>query len=282
MRTIAHLSDIHFGKTDPKLVEGVVADLSARKPSLVVISGDFTQRARAWQYRQAAEFMRRLHSPQQVVPGNHDIPLFNVFDRFLSPLRNYHAHLTRDLSPVFQDEEMIVMGINTARSFSITVNGFWKDGRISREQLRELERRMCPAPENLFKVLVTHHPFIPPPNARIHGVVLGAGRALAEMERCGVDLLLAGHLHMAYSADVRTHHEEVARSMLSVQAGTATSTRLRGEPNAYNFITIEPNHVEVEVRQWSGKAFHSGATTHFQREEGTWREVPVGAQEAQS
>ncbi|MEO6437398.1 MAG: metallophosphoesterase [Tepidisphaeraceae bacterium] len=271
MRRIAHLSDIHFGKTDPAVVEGVVHDVNQRKPSLVVVSGDFTQRARAGQYREAMAFLRRLPQPQLFVPGNHDIPLFNVVERFLWPLRNYTKHVTRDLRPVYQDEEMLVMGINTARPFTLTLDGFWKDGRISEEQLLDIKLRACDLPASVFKVVVTHHPFIPPPGERVHGIVHGARRALDQFEQCNIDLLLAGHLHMGYSGDVRTHHEAVKRSILSVQAGTATSTRRRTEPNAYNMITINPDQVTVQVRAWDGKQFNDALKTHFARLDGVWQ-----------
>jgi 3',5'-cyclic AMP phosphodiesterase CpdA len=271
MRTIAHISDIHFGRTDQAVVEGVVADIEALKPSIVVMSGDFTQRARAWQYKDAVTFMDRLPRPQLAVPGNHDIPLFDVITRFFWPLRNYHKYVTRDLRPVFQDEELLVMGINTARSFTFDINGFWKDGRISEEQLLDIELRAAKLPASVFKVVVTHHPFIPPPGERLHGIVHGAKRALDEMEKHNIDMCLAGHLHMGYSGDVRTHHEAVKRSILSVQAGTATSTRRRGEPNAFNLITINPDQVSIQVRAWDGKKFVNAARTHFSRLEGVWQ-----------
>ena len=273
MRTIAHISDIHFGRTDPAVVEGCVADVHAQQPSLVVMSGDFTQRARPGQFKEAMAFMRRLPSPQLVVPGNHDIPLFNVAQRFGWPLRNYHKYVTRDVRPVYQDEELLVIGINTARSWTWTRDGFWKDGRISEEQLLDIKLRSCELPPEVFKVVVTHHPFIPPPGERVHGIVHGAARALDQMERCNIDMCLAGHLHMGYSGDVRTHHEAVKRSIISVQAGTATSTRRRGnppEPNAYNVITINPDHVTIQVRAWDGAKFEKALRTHFSRVDGIW------------
>jgi 3',5'-cyclic AMP phosphodiesterase CpdA len=271
MRTIAHISDIHFGRIDPLVVEGCVADVTAQQPSLVIMSGDFTQRARARQYKDAMAFMRRLPAPQLYVPGNHDLPLFNVLERFFWPLRNYHKYVTRDVRPVFLDDEILVMGINTARPFTLNLDGFWKDGKISEEQLLDIKLKACDLPASIFKIVVTHHPFIPPPGERVHGIVHGARRALDQMEQCNIDMCLAGHLHMGYSGDVRTHHEAVKRSIISVQAGTATSTRRRGEPNAYNIITINPDHVTIQVRAWRDGRFADAARTHFSKMEGVWQ-----------
>jgi len=271
MRTIAHISDIHFGRDDPPVAEALVSELHEHKPSLVVMSGDFTQRARAGQYKRAAEYMARLPGPQLVVPGNHDIPLFNVFARFFWPLYNYRKYITKDLRPVYDDPELLVVGINTARSFTFDKDGFWKDGRISEEQLLDVKLKACDRPASQFKVVVTHHPFIPPPKERPHGIVHGAREALDQFEQCNIDMCLAGHLHMGYSGDVRTHHEAVKRSILSVQAGTAISTRRRDEPNAYNLITINGEHVTIQVHAWDGRQFAKALRTHFTRMDGIWQ-----------
>jgi 3',5'-cyclic AMP phosphodiesterase CpdA len=274
MRTIAHISDVHFGKIDPPVVEGLVAELNATPPDLLVISGDFTQRARASQYRDAAAFRARLPGPQLVVPGNHDMPLFDFVSRAFRPLANYKRYITRDLRPVFEDDELLVVGVNTARQFTFNRDGFWKDGRVSAEQLIDVKLRACsPSAQNKVKIVVTHHPFIPPPGERVHGIVHGSAAALAQFEACGIDLLLAGHLHMGYSGDVRTHHEAVKRSILSIQAGTATSTRRRNEPNAYNRITVDPAGptVEIQIRAWDGKAFTATGATSFRKAmDGAW------------
>src|SRR5256885_16491624 len=108
MRTIAHISDLHFGRLDSPVAEALVADLQALSPSLVVVSGDFTQRARSSQYADAAAYLKRLPNPQLTVPGNHDIPLYDVSRRFLSPLARYRHYINRDLRPIFQDDELLV------------------------------------------------------------------------------------------------------------------------------------------------------------------------------
>jgi 3',5'-cyclic AMP phosphodiesterase CpdA len=272
MRTIAHISDIHFGKVDEAVTEALAVELHERPPSLVVISGDLTQRARAGQFRAARAFLDRLPRPQLVVPGNHDIPLFDVVRRAFWPLGNYTRHITSDLRPFYSDEEMAVIGINTARSFSPDWRAFWKGGRISDEQLLDVKLRMS-EPDTRFHVVVTHHPFLPAPGQPRSDLVRRAKQALAVFEECGVDMLLAGHLHLNYTGEIREHHTAVKRSILSIHAGTATSHRHRGEPNSYNRITIEREAVEVEVRVWTGRHFAAHGTTRYRKVENAWRRV---------
>jgi 3',5'-cyclic AMP phosphodiesterase CpdA len=272
MRTIAHISDLHFGKLDDPVAEGLVGELHAANPSLVICSGDFTQRARVSQFEAAAAYMRRLPQPQLVVPGNHDIPLWDLLfmRRLFAPLGNYRRYISKDVRPVYRDDELLVIGINTARRVTMSLHGFWKDGGIAEDQLVDVRVAAKDAPEHLFKIVVTHHPFIPPPGDARLGIVHGSRRALAQMERSGVDMLLAGHLHRGYSADVRGHHEAVKRAIISVQAGTATSTRRRDEPNAYNLITIDGNTLQIAVRAWDGRSFITSATRRFRKVQGRW------------
>jgi 3',5'-cyclic AMP phosphodiesterase CpdA len=279
VRTIAHLSDLHFGRVDKRVAEGLLADLAGRHPSLLVVSGDFTQRARSWQYAQAAQYLQRLPQPQLVVPGNHDVPMYNFVRRFFAPLNRYRLYISGDLMPLFEDEEMLVIGINTARSFT------QKSGWMSRMQLEQVTQRTCAAPSGVMKVLVTHHPFIPPPRDPESDIVIGAAHVLDRLEQCGVDLLLAGHLHLAYHDDIRSHHTSLKRSVLSVQAGTATSNRLRGEPNAYNWITLSRDLVTVAVRIWNGRCFEESLVTRYHRIDHVWRreaQVPVDQAAAQA
>ena len=154
---IAHISDLHFGRIDPPVADGLVEDLRRCTPSLLVVSGDFTQRAGHRQYAQAARYLKRLPMPQLVVPGNHDVPAYNIISRMFFPLRRYRDHIAADLNPVYQDEEMLVVGVNTAR-------GFTQKSRAGIRQSQMAEIRygnLSEAPPGLMKVLVTHHPFIP-------------------------------------------------------------------------------------------------------------------------
>ena len=264
MRTIAHVSDLHVGREDPRVVEAALEDLAIHRPELVVVSGDLTQRARRVQFQAARAFLDRFPAPVLVVPGNHDIPLFDLARRFFRPLARYRTLVTPDLDPLFHDEEMAVLGVNTARS------NVWKSGRLSHEQIEGIRARLSPLPPRIFKVLVTHHPFIPPPGTPARRV-LGRGlQALQVAEACGVDLLLAGHLHVGFSGDVRAHHLSIRRSILVVQAGTATSLRVRGEPNTYNVITVERAALSLAVRGWDGARFAPLTAVRYVKREEEW------------
>jgi 3',5'-cyclic AMP phosphodiesterase CpdA len=224
--TIAHISDLHFGTDDPLVAASLREDLRERSPSLVAVSGDLTQRARRREFEAARAFLEGLGPPVLAVPGNHDIPLLDVWSRFVRPLAAYRRHISPDTDPFFQREGLAVLGVNTARSNT------WKGGRLSEDQVAGIRKRFDAVPASDFKVLVTHHPFLPSPRDPTPAVVGRGLQGLLAAEASGVDLLLAGHLHHGFSADVRGHYLSLHRSMLVAQAGTALSRRRRGEPNA--------------------------------------------------
>ncbi|MBA2481252.1 MAG: metallophosphoesterase [Planctomycetes bacterium] len=265
MRTLAHLSDLHFGTEDPAVCAGLIADLAALRPSLVVVSGDLTQRAKVPEFIAARDFLARLPHPQLVVPGNHDVPLYDVVRRFAAPLRRYRAYISSDLQPFWRDDELAVLGICTARSWT------WKRGRINAQQMAGIHERMVGLPDGGFKIVVTHHQFIPPEGGVFEHMVGRAGRAVRALEDCSIDLLLAGHLHVGFTGDVKTHYETIQRSILVAQAGTATSRRRRGEPNAYNVITIDGMALTIAVRAWDGSRFAQVSATAFEKRSGQWR-----------
>ena len=241
MRTLAHLSDLHFGAVDPAVLAPLRRRLVALAPDLVVVSGDLTQRARARQFREARAYLDTLPRPQFVVPGNHDVPLYNVFARFLAPLGGYRRIIAGDVELSFVDDEIAVLGVNTARSF------VFKGGRVSEAQLARVEERLCRLGRDVVKILVTHHPFM----------------ALHRLAGCGLDVLLAGHLHAA--------HRILEQSALLVQAGTATSHRTRAEPNSFNVLRVTRGRIEVEAYSMRGPEFVRSAKDVFRREDDRWR-----------
>ncbi len=244
MRTLVHLSDVHFGRVDYSIVNGLVKTINEIAPNLVVLSGDLTQRARSAQFVEARAFLDKLPKPQLVVPGNHDIPLHNVFDRFLHPLDKYKKYITDDLQPFYADEEIAVVGINTARSLTI------KDGRINEEQIAEVRGKICSLPNDIIKIIVSHHPFDLPEGFVETDIVGRAVLAMKTLAECGADVFLAGHLHVSHIGNTAHRYKIDGHSALVIQAGTATSTRGRGEANSFNVIRIEKARLIVERLEW--------------------------------
>ena len=271
MATIAHLSDVHFGHHDPAVVAALDAWLMERRPDLVVVSGDFTQRARVAQYREAAEWLDGLEQAglaTLAVPGNHDVPLYDIVRRFVRPLHRYRRYIDDDLCPWFEDDELAVLGINTARSLTI------KDGRINREQMALIRERFAEVTPRKVRILVTHHPLFGLPLGEEGALTKVVGRAKPALEavgEAGVHLLLAGHYHRTYSRAAREMVES-AGSELVIQAGTATSTRLRGdELQSFNWIETEgPTQVRLQVHAWDGSAFRPGTPARFAFDGESW------------
>ena len=268
---IAHLSDIHFGANDPTIVAATEAWLLDRRPDLIVISGDFTQRARTGQFRAAGAYVARLRDAGFTVlaiPGNHDIPFYDVVRRFAAPLDRYKRFIGPDLCPWFENESVAVLGINTARSLT------FKDGRINRDQLAMIHDRFEAVAPEKTRILVTHHPLFALPigtGGELSEAVGHHQDAVVAVCRAGVHIALAGHFHRTYAESAR-RMVETAGSALVMQAGTATSTRLRNdELQSFNWIHAHRNDdIELQVIAWDGSAFQRGNHVRFTREDGDW------------
>jgi 3',5'-cyclic AMP phosphodiesterase CpdA len=270
MRTLVHLSDLHFGRIDETLLEPVIRTVAEIKPDVVVVSGDLTQRARSQQFKEAREFLDKLPSPQIIVPGNHDVPMHNVFARFLQPLDKYKEYITDDLLPFYADEEVAILGINTARSLTI------KDGRINETQIAAIRDRLCPFPDETVKIIVTHHPFDLPEGHREEELVNRAQLAMEAIAKCGADVLLAGHLHVSHTGQSSARYKIAGHSALIVSAGTATSTRGRGETNSFNVLRLKHPFINVERQSWQPDkaAFVTASSEHFRHSADGWTRVP--------
>jgi 3',5'-cyclic AMP phosphodiesterase CpdA len=244
MRTIVHLSDLHFGRVDPALLDPLVAAVTAARPDVVAVSGDLTQRARNSQFIAARQFLDRLPAPRIVVPGNHDIPLYDVVRRFAAPLRRFRRHITADRAPSFRDEEVAIVGINTARSLT------FKNGRINAEQVADVARCFSGLDPAIVRIVVTHHPFDLPLHRKESDLVGRATMAMRAFADARVDLFLSGHLHRTHASSTATRYRIEGHSALVVQAGTASSTRGRGEANSFNVIRVGRPEITIEVHGW--------------------------------
>jgi len=264
LRTIVHLSDLHFGRVDHAVLGPLRAKVHGLAPHLVVVSGDLTQRARPHEFRAARSFLDALPQPRLVVPGNHDVPLYNVFQRFFQPLAKYRRFIAAELEPWYVDEAMAVVGVNTARS------NVFKGGRINEAQIERVRGLICDLPGHVTKIVVTHHPFDLPPGHAPRQLVGRARKAMQMFARCGADILLAGHLHESHASDTRLRYKIDGFAALVVQAGTATSTRGRGEANSFNVLRIAHPQVRIERYTWNGGGFEPNEAVAYRHDANGW------------
>jgi 3',5'-cyclic AMP phosphodiesterase CpdA len=247
MLTLLHISDLHFGPPYvPQVGEAVVRIAPRLKPDVVVVSGDLTQRARAEQFQSAREFLARLPPvPQVVVPGNHDIPLYRIFERLFNPLGLYRRFIAEQTDHVRHLDGATIVALDSTSPYRAITNG-----RIHRDQLAFCEQAFKAAPDGAARIVVAHHHFVPAPDYESDWAMPKAKRALNLFLDLGVDLILGGHLHRAYignTLDVYAgRHRE--RGIIVVQCGTTTSRRGRGrelEKNTLNVINIGAQMLRV-------------------------------------
>jgi 3',5'-cyclic AMP phosphodiesterase CpdA len=265
MRTIVHLSDLHFGRLDERIIAPLVERITAIHPDLIAVSGDVTQRARRRQFQQASAFLGRLPFAKIVVPGNHDVPLFNVVARLFDPFGGYRRWISPDLEPAYIDDEVAMIGLNSARA--LITGG---RGRLNMQQIEEAAARLVPLPPAPIKVIVTHHPFDLPRGFPAEHLVGRASIAMQRFAEAGADVFLAGHLHVSHVGDTANRYRIAGHSALVVQAGTL-SIRGRGELNSFNVLRIGRPEMTIERYSWE-----TGSQVFDRAFAGTFRHTPEG------
>ena len=265
MRTIVHLSDLHFGRVDARIIAPLVERITAIQPDLVAVSGDLTQRARRRQFQHARAFLDRLPFQKLIVPGNHDVPLFNVAARLLDPFGGYRRWISPDLEPAYIDDEIAIVGLNSARA--LITGG---RGRLNVAQIENAVARLRALAVPAIKVVVTHHPFDLPEGFNEDNLVGRARLAMERFAQAGADLFLAGHLHVSRVSHTADRYNIAGHSALVVQAGTM-STRGRGELNTFNVLRIASPDMTIERYSWT-----TGGRRFDQSFAGTFRRTPDG------
>lgn len=254
MRSLLHISDIHFGpKHLPEVSTGLRALVEGRQPDLVVISGDLTQRAKPGQFSQARRFVEQLPAPTIAVPGNHDVPMFRFWERLLTPYSAYQRHFADEMEPVWMDDELLVVGVNTAFNWTI------KNGRLQSGQLERLRRTIEEHGEGRARILVAHHPMVAAPDFHDRKVLRRAPVVLDELADIGLHLVLSGHLHISFMRFWPTPPDAGRAPFAIVHTGTSASSRGRGWErgvNTCNWLEIDEEGFHGEQLRWDGK--HGG------------------------
>lgn len=247
MSVVLQISDLHLGTEQPPVVLALRRLASELKPDLLIVSGDITQRARAAQFASAAELVRGLGVAHVLtVPGNHDVPLFNLPGRALAPYASYIRSFGSDLEPRFATADCLVLGVKTTRRYRHV------DGELSADQCLRVATELRKASPTQLRLVVLHQPIAVPRASEEHNVVHGRDQAMQAWAEAGADLILSGHIHLPF---VLALHESfpLPRAMWAVSAGTAISSRVRHDAgNSLNVIRTLPDTFPRAciVEQW--------------------------------
>jgi predicted phosphohydrolase len=265
MRTLIHLSDLHFGTVDPAIIPVLLDFIRVTKPDLVAISGDLTQRARTAEFLKARKFLGAIPFPKIVVPGNHDVPLHNIFERLFRKLDRFRRFISEDLEPFYVDDEIAVAGVNTARALT------GKNGRINRQLRKNCAPDLQPCRRHTSKLSSPIIRSICRPASRGDRGVFVPDRAMKILAQVPIDMSLAGHFHVAGTSRTITRYK-INSTRRSSSPRATTSTRGRGQPNSLNVIQIERLRVKISQYRWRAErgAFDLFSTEEFVRTANGW------------
>jgi 3',5'-cyclic AMP phosphodiesterase CpdA len=247
MSVLLQISDLHFGTEQPPVMAALEALARQQRPDLVVLSGDITQRARTAQFQAARAFVDRMGTPVLAIPGNHDIPLFNLWARLHHPYAQHAATFGAELEPVHATRDLLVVCVNTTRAHR------HKHGEVSGRQIERVARRLENAETAQLRIVVVHQPVAVTRADDVNNLLRGHEAALQRWSAAGADIVMGGHIHLPY---VKPLHD-LARPMWAVQAGTAVSSRVRnGLPNSVNLLRWGEASPEGQclVEQWDFSA----------------------------
>jgi 3',5'-cyclic AMP phosphodiesterase CpdA len=248
MSVLIQMSDTHFGTEQPHVMAALTALVKQQQPNLLVLSGDITQRARPAEFRAARRFMDSLHIPFVAIPGNHDIPLMDIWSRLRKPWARHIAAFGTELEPFYASPELMLICVNTTRAWR------HRHGEISNRQIARVADLLSGASSGQLRIVVVHQPVAVTRAKDAMHLLRGHRNALDTWARAGADLVMGGHIHLPYVLPL----QGLARPMWAVQAGTAISSRLRsGVPNSVNIlrwgIDAEPGCCQIEQWDFSAK-----------------------------
>jgi 3',5'-cyclic AMP phosphodiesterase CpdA len=249
MTRLALLADLHFGSVPQGLEELLLDDLVAMNPDAVLIAGDLTMRASMAEFAAARAWLDRLPLTRLVVPGNHDIPAYNLIQRFLQPFSRFERTVPEAERRPLAFADCHVVGLNTVASWQPHLR--WQEGRVRKRDVARFAQAIEATPPGRFRVVVAHHPFAKVPEMERARPVRRATSMLDAFDDTSVDLVLSGHTHQSFVLPVAG----LRNRLIALGAPTALSSRRRGEENGYWLIDIAPEEVRLARRLREGGKF---------------------------
>lgn len=256
---IIHLSDLHFGTESDDLVSQTLERIREAKPDYAIISGDFTQVASGKEFIAARTFMDMLDLPTMCIPGNHDVPPLNLYERFTQPYKKYKTHICDNLMPSYRDDLIDLIGINSARRALPHWN--WANGAVSYKQREALKEFFQSTTHNKWRICTMHHPIHKIADMPIDVTVFGRKRTLQCFHDLQVDLVLTGHVHHAAFDMIGDEQHKTA----FISASTALSSRKRGHENGFNIINIEDDQMHVQMLNYENTRFVETSAHSFRK-----------------
>ena len=249
MTRIALLADLHFGSVPEGLEKRLHADLERLGLDLIVIAGDITLRSRQREFEHARAWLETLRAPLLLLPGNHDLPVWNLVERFTRPFARYWRSVGHPLMPVFEDERVVVVGLNTTARWQPHLR--WQEGTARRRDIQAMRTLLAEAAPDKARIVASHHPLISVegfPRAR---PARRAAEVLAMLGAQGVEMVMSGHIHQAFAVEL----QQLPGRLIAVGAPTALSWRMRGEPNGFWLIEVLPGAFTLTLHSFDGAAF---------------------------
>ena len=238
-----HISDVHFGVEDRSALDAVAKAIREEQPDALVCTGDLTQRAKRSEFAAATEWFAGLGIPVVLEPGNHDMPYYNLIERFTDPYRRFRK-LNASVGRAFETDDVVLVSLkSTVRA---QPRFPWSDGIVTGAALRRTLAELAALKDDPRHLIITaHHPLLGPENAS-RNPTIGGRRAFEAIAAAGASAILSGHVHHPFDA-IRSSG---VHAMRSIGAGTL-STRLRhGAPPSYRMIECtRGEEIKAELRE---------------------------------
>lgn len=264
MQKIIHISDIHFGREEKSIVDALIAKINKEDPNIIVVSGDLTQRAKKREFQKAEMFLNELDFPKVIIPGNHDIPLYNLFERVINPFRKFDIYFQNFNR--YENDELSIVGLNSVRNLR------WKSGKLTIDYLENSTAQLKKKDNIKLNIVVMHHNLLHLPSSKESGKLFRTKLMQKWIFDNKIDLILFGHDHKSMIKPILFDDDNIFDFIL-IQAGSATSTRRRGNSNSFNLITFENSVMQISVQTYIENKFETSFKQKYIKHTKGWGKI---------